>query len=138
TSCLRQKFFDHLDLWDAVEYCHMHMRGLNFNRKAELVAKDRGLPFVGTSDAHELFMFGKNHTLVDAEKDTLSVFRAIRDGRTQHYAPPLSPWGAFKVLAVMEVWDRLLRMLTAQGRAKVRARKQQRKRSERAAEAGSS
>lgn len=137
TSCLRQKFFDHLDLWDAVEYCHMHMRGLNFNRKAEPVAKERGLPFVGTSDAHELFMFGRNHTLVDAEKDTLAVFRAIRNGRTQYYAPPLSPWGAFKVIAVMEVWDRLLRVFTAQGRAKVQARKQQRKRSERAAEAGS-
>ncbi len=136
TSCLRQEFFDHLDLWDAVEYCHMHMRGLNFNRKAELVAKERGLPMVGTSDAHELFMFGKNHTLVDAEKDMLSVFRAIRGGRTQYYAPPLSPWGAFKILSIMEGWDRLLRIFTARGRAKVEARKRLRKRSRHPTDAG--
>lgn len=123
-QCLGRKFFEHMDLWDAVEVCHMHMRGLNFNWKAERVAKERGLPTVGTSDAHELFMFGKNHTLVDAEKDTLSVFRAIRAGKVRHFAPPLSPWGAVRVLACMEFRDRLVRVFTARGRAKVRARRQ--------------
>ncbi|MFA6560991.1 MAG: PHP-associated domain-containing protein [Verrucomicrobiia bacterium] len=123
-QCLQHKFYGNLDLWDAVEYCHMHIRGLNFNLKAERVAKEQGLPLVGTSDAHELFMFGTNHTLVDAEKDMLSVFRAIRGGKVLHYAPPLSPWGALKVLACMEVRDRLRRIFTAEGRAKTLARRQ--------------
>ncbi|MBI5684209.1 MAG: PHP domain-containing protein [Verrucomicrobia bacterium] len=123
-QCLRRKFFEQMDLWDAVEVCHMHIRGLNFNRRAERVAKERGLPLVATSDAHQLFMFGANHTLVDAEKEMLPVFRAIRAGKVRHYSPPLSPWGAFKVLACMEVKDRLARIFTAQGRAKQRARRE--------------
>ncbi|MCX6900521.1 MAG: hypothetical protein NT105_17720 [Verrucomicrobia bacterium] len=114
-QCLQHKFYGNLDLWDAVEYCHMHIRGLNFNLKAERVAREQGLPLVGTSDAHELFMFGTNHTLVDAEKDMLSVL------------------GAFKVFVVMEFWDRLARVFTARGRAKALARRQVFERADRAA-----
>lgn len=123
-QCLGQKFFEHMDLWDAVEVCHMHMPGLDFNRRAKRVAKERGLPLVGTSDAHALFMFGTNHTLVDAEKEMLAVFRAIRAGKVQHYSPSLSPWGAFKVVACMEVRDRWVRVFTARGRAAAARRRQ--------------
>jgi len=127
-QCLQEKFFEHPDLWDTVEYCHMHMRGLNFNAKAERVARERGLPLVATSDAHELFMFGTNHTLVDADKEMMAVFRAIRAGKVRHYSTPHSVWGAAKVLAFMEVWDRLARVFTARGRAKVLARRLHRER----------
>lgn len=128
-QCLREKFHENADLWEAVEYCHMHMPGLNFNRQAERAAAEAGLPLVATSDAHEMFMFGTNHTLVDAEKDMLSVFRAIRAGKTRHISPPLTPWGAARVLLWMEVWDRLARILTPSGRAKTRARHRARTRS---------
>jgi predicted metal-dependent phosphoesterase TrpH len=128
-QCLQEKFYEHADLWDAVEYCHMHMPVLNFNRRAERAAKEAGLPLIGTSDAHELFMFGANHTFVDAEKDMLAVFRAIRAGKTRHVSPALSPWNAAKVLMYMEIWDRLARVFTARGRAKARARRLARERS---------
>jgi predicted metal-dependent phosphoesterase TrpH len=131
-QCLRQKFFEHMDLWDAVEVCHMHMRGVDFNRRAERAAEARGLPLVGTSDTHHLFMFGTNHTLVDAEKETLAVFRAIRAGRVRRYSPPLTLGGAMKVLACMEVKDRLARVFTARGRARQRARRLHRERANQA------
>ena len=135
SQCLRHECLGHMDLWDAIEYCHMHLRWLNFNREAERVAREHGLPLVGTSDAHELFMFGTNHTLVDAEKEMLSVFRAIRAGKVRYYAPPLSVWRALKVLAFMQVWERLGRVLTTAGRAKQAARRLRRERAERAAKA---
>jgi len=100
-QCLHDDFLSNLDLWDAVEYCNLHMPGLNLNRKAERIALEKNLPIVGTSDSHELFMFGNNYTLVDADKDMLSVFRAIRAGRIQRHAPALSPWRAAKTFWFM-------------------------------------
>ena len=100
-QCLHGDFEANLDLWDAVEYSHLHMRGLNYNRKTERLAGEHGIPIVATSDAHELFMFGGNYTLVDAGKDMLSVFRAIRAGRVQRHTPALSPWRAAKTFWFM-------------------------------------
>jgi len=106
-QCLQDEFLANLDLWDAVEYCHLYMRGLNFNLKTERIAAEKNLPIVGTSDAHEMFMFGDNYTLVDAEKDMMSVFRAIRAGRVQCHAPPLSPWRATRTFWCM-VFDHIV------------------------------
>ena len=100
-QCVGDAFEPNLDLWDAIEYCHMYVRGLNFNRAAVRAAEAHHLPLVANSDAHEFFMFGRNYTLVDAEKDMLSVFRAIRAGKTQYYAPPLSVWQAAKTMSYM-------------------------------------
>ncbi len=116
-QCLREAFEANIDLWDAVEYCHMHVRGLNFNRAAERAAKAHRLALVANSDAHEFFMFGRNYTLVDAEKDVVSLFRAIRAGRTQYYAPPLSVWRAAKTMGFMMFRHGFARWFSARHRA---------------------
>ncbi len=111
-QCLQGQFTKQADLWDAVEYCHMHTRWLNFNRAAVRAAKEHGLPLVGTSDAHELFMFGDRYTLVEAEKDMLSVFRAIRRGKVEFVSPPHSFWGAAATLYYMEVRHHVIHLFS--------------------------
>ena len=135
-QCLREEFEANVDLWDAVEYCHMHIRGLNFNRAAVRAAAAHGLPLVANSDAHELFMFGRNYTLVDAEKDMLSLFRAIRAGKTQYHAPPLSLWEATKTAGVMSFRHGFARWFSARHRAAWLAKKRRHREMKRAQKQG--
>jgi len=49
---LRGMLRQHVNLFDAVEYCHFYTERLDFNRPAIKFAKEHGLPMVGSSDAH--------------------------------------------------------------------------------------
>lgn len=111
-QCLREEFERNADLWDAVEYCHMHTRWLNHNHAAVQAAGKHGLPLVGTSDAHELFMFGDRYSLVDAGKDMLSVFRAIRARRVEYVSRPHSVWSAGWTFFCMEFRHHVIRVFS--------------------------
>ena len=56
---LHRHFERNLDLFDAVEYCHMHFPWLNLNRRGVRIAEQHGKAVVATSDAHNLWMFGR-------------------------------------------------------------------------------
>jgi predicted metal-dependent phosphoesterase TrpH len=86
-----------IDLFDAIEYCHLHFPWLDLNRKAQRVAGRHGKTVVATSDAHNLWMFGRHYTLVEAEPTIPAIFRAIRQGRVEFHSPPISLWGCFKM-----------------------------------------
>lgn len=66
-------------LFDAVEYSHLYTKKVNFNLKAQKFAKNHGLPILGLSDAHSLRQLDYTYTLIDAEKEPESIFRAIKD-----------------------------------------------------------
>jgi len=86
-----------MDAFDAVEYCHFHFSWLNLNRKAERVAARHGKPVVANSDAHNLWMFGRHYTLVDAAPTIPAIFRAIREGRVQFHSPPTTVRECFRM-----------------------------------------
>ncbi len=94
-----------IELFDAIEYCHLHFPWLNLNRQAERVAARTGKPLVATSDAHNLWMFGNHYTLVDAEPTIPSLFAAIRAGRVEQHSPPETIGNCWR----MFISDRLLR-----------------------------
>ena len=81
----------HLRYFHAIEYCHFYSQGINFNQMALRVSEAHGIPVVGNSDAHFLSQFGTTYSLIHAEKDPESIFRAIRDGRSEVVSRPLSP-----------------------------------------------
>jgi predicted metal-dependent phosphoesterase TrpH len=66
-------------LFDAVEYSHLYTRKLNFNLKAQNFAKSKGMPLLGLSDAHSLKQLDYTYTLIDSDKDIVSIFEAIRE-----------------------------------------------------------
>lgn len=80
----------HIDLFDAIEYCHFYTGWINFNRQAVRVAKEHGLPLVGTSDVHHLWQLGKTWSLIEAEKNVDSVLDAIRRGAVEVVTRPLA------------------------------------------------
>jgi len=98
SQCLGRHLEENIDIFDAIEYCHLYTRLWNLNRKAVRVAESHRKPLLATSDAHALWMLGKNYTWVEARPTMASVFAAIRAGRVKPHSEPLSPWGvAYKL-----------------------------------------
>jgi predicted metal-dependent phosphoesterase TrpH len=89
-TSLNSKLEEHLDIFDAIEYSHCYLEKINFNKKAEDLAKKFGLPLIGTSDAHFLWQIGTTYSLIEAEKDLESVIAAIREGKVEIVTEPLS------------------------------------------------
>ena len=94
SNCLGDKFVENIGLFDAVEHSFFYRKHFNLNRKAIRIAKERGIPLVGTSDLHNLRWMGYNYTLVDADKDPESIVRAVRGNKIKLVTQPL-PWKVF-------------------------------------------
>jgi predicted metal-dependent phosphoesterase TrpH len=103
---LHRHFERNLDLFDAVEYCHLHFPWLNLNRRGVRIAEQNGKAVVATSDAHNLWMFGDYYTLVDAEPTQESIFRAIREHRVQLHSPHNTIWDCLRMLVVDPILER--------------------------------
>ena len=91
THCLNGLLLRHLELFDAIEYCHFYSVGINFNIKAIEVSESKGIPLVGNSDTHFLSQLGTTYSLIHAEKSLEAIFAAIRENRVDVITRPLSP-----------------------------------------------
>jgi len=81
TTCLHRKLVEHIDLFDAIEYCSVYTAFCNPNRRAVRVAKRYGLPLVGTSDSHTLPYTSPTFSWIEAEEQTVpAVLHALRKG----------------------------------------------------------
>ena len=89
SQCLGRHLEENIDLFDAIEYCHLYTRFWNLNKRAAEVAHAHGKPMVATSDAHALWMFGRNYTLVDAPRTMAGIFQAVREGRGHPHSEPI-------------------------------------------------
>lgn len=98
-SCLRGLMDRHADLFDAVEWNAMFTRALDFNRRAERWAAAHGKPMVGNGDVHRLYQLGSCYSLVDAAHDPGAICDAIRRGRIEIVAEPLSATRAALTMA---------------------------------------
>jgi len=78
-------------LVDAIEINSMHVRGIDFNRRAGEWATRHGKPLVGNTDLHLLTQLGTTYSLVDCDQRTPdAICNAIRAGRVQVVANALS------------------------------------------------
>jgi hypothetical protein len=95
---------EHIELFDALEFCHFYSQRINFNLRAVEVSRSFGLPLIGNSDAHFFSQLGSTYSLVYAEKNLESVFEAIRQNRLKIVSRPL------KHLEMGSIANRFLRM----------------------------
>lgn len=77
-------------LFDAIELCHLYTRRFDCNRRARRAARELELPMVGTSDCHVLRQLNTTYTLIDAQKDIVSVLDAIKRGNLVVVSSPLT------------------------------------------------
>ena len=89
-SCLRGLMDRYASLFDAVEYNAMFTSTVNFNRQAERWAARHGKPLVGNGDVHRLRQLGTTYSLIEAERHPDAICEAIRAGRVQVEARPIS------------------------------------------------
>jgi predicted metal-dependent phosphoesterase TrpH len=92
TYSLNGYLLKHRSLFDALEYCHFYSPRINFNQKAIEVCQSHGFPLIGNSDAHFLSQFGTTYSLIYAEKNLESIFKAIRENRIEVVTRPLTPF----------------------------------------------
>lgn len=90
----------HTDLFDVVERNAMFTRVVDFNQKAERWARAHGKPMVGNGDVHRLCQLGSTYSIVDAPPDAGAICEAVRKGRVEVHAEPLSVFTAATLL-----WD---------------------------------
>ena len=88
--CLREKLWQHIELFDAIEFSHFYTPRVDFNRAAVKLARALGLPLMGTSDSHIDAQFGTTFSLIDAAPTVESVLSAIKAGRVGVVSRPLS------------------------------------------------
>jgi predicted metal-dependent phosphoesterase TrpH len=97
-ASLREMMNHRASLFDAVEYNAMFTMALNFNRQAEQWARSHGKPMVGNGDVHRLRQLGSTFSLVDAEPTADAICSAIRDGRVEVQAQPISVTSAATIM----------------------------------------
>jgi predicted metal-dependent phosphoesterase TrpH len=89
SQCLGRHLEENIDVFDAIEYCHLYTRFWNLNKRAVRVAREHHKPMVATSDSHALWMFGNNYTLLDVPKTMAGVFRGVREGLGKPHSEPI-------------------------------------------------
>lgn len=86
------RLLQEIDCFDAIEFCHFHVRLFNPNRRAKRVASRFDKPLIATSDAHRLHAFGRHYTSipVPAALNAENVFAALRNGPLRLTSPACS------------------------------------------------
>jgi len=97
--CLRERLWQEIELFDAIEFSHFYTPRVDFNRAAVKLAGAVGLPLVGTSDSHLEEQFGTTFSLIEADPTVESVLSAIRKGRLSVVSRPLSLTRCFSIVA---------------------------------------
>jgi len=92
---LGNKLVKNIDIFDAIEVCHFYTNKVNKKRndKAITIAKKYNKALVANSDIHMLEYFNEEHySLVNSQKDIISIFNAIKGGKVEIRTKPLSFW----------------------------------------------
>lgn len=88
--CLEERLYEHLELFDALEFCFFYSKWINFNRKMLRFSEQSGLPVVGNSDCHLLKYMGASCSVIHAESLSMeAIFSAIRSNCVQVVAEPI-------------------------------------------------
>ena len=102
---LRGRLLEEIDLFEAIELSHFYTRRIDFNRPAIRLAKETGLPLVGTSDSHVIRQFGTTFSLIESEPTVASVLQAIRKGQIRVESRPLALQECAAIAGAMAVAD---------------------------------
>ncbi len=109
TVALRALFRKNIRLFDAVELSHHYCPRLDFNKKALRLARQHGLPVVGTSDAHQRCQFNTTYSLIEAYPDTETIIDAIKKGKVKVVTKPLPLSLLIRINMVMFIRNHIMK-----------------------------
>jgi predicted metal-dependent phosphoesterase TrpH len=88
--CLRDHLEKSPEFFDAIECSGFHVRGIDFNRRGEVLAAKLNKPLVGSGDIHYLWQLGRTFTWVYSEPGVLPVLQAVKEGFIRIQKAPLT------------------------------------------------
>ena len=105
-------FFDkikkHLTCFDGIELSWWYSKFINFNRRGKNLAKKHSLPFIGTSDTHNLPWLEKTWCEIEASELTIeSVFEALKKGNFTNHTKPVPTWEMLILMPLIVIRDKL-------------------------------
>ncbi len=90
---LNGKLAKNIDLFDAIEYSWFYSKILNPNIQGQITAEKYNLPFIATSDTHNLDFINSSFAFIETEEKTIpALFAAIRKKKIKNENPPKKFW----------------------------------------------
>ncbi len=96
---LQSDLLTYIHLFDAIEFAQYYNSLINFNKRAVDTASRYKKPLIATSDCHFLWQFGDTFSLVEAKKDIHSIIKAVKSGKVEIIAKPISLFRMAKVMS---------------------------------------
>lgn len=79
----------HVALFDAIEHSWFYSKFFDLNILAKRVARKNNLPFIATSDTHDIAYLKTAYAVLDVEEPTIeNVFKAIRSQSFTNFVQP--------------------------------------------------
>lgn len=101
--CLGKLLEKYIDVFDGIEYCHFYMSCFNwFNNKALKIAEKYHKPLIANSDSHSFHQFNRTYSLVGAEKNIFSIFKAIKENKVSMITEPIPVLTCLKIFLPMK------------------------------------
>ncbi len=86
---LQKKLGEYARLFDAIEHSWFYSTHINCNTKAKNMATKLNLPFIATSDTHNLKFLNTNYAEIEVEEKTIpALFKAIRERKFTNTTSP--------------------------------------------------
>ena len=99
---LQENLEKNIDLFDAVEYSWYHSKRFNGpNKKAVKMAEKHGKPVLGTADNHILKYVNHTYSLIESEKNTEAIFKAIKANKIEIVSHNLPWWKLGTIITYM-------------------------------------
>ena len=119
---------EHIECFDAIEFCHFHVPLFNPNRRAARLAAAHGKPLLATSDAHRRRFFGSDYSLLgvegrDGTPTVDQVFSAMRAHRIRLVNPPRGLLRFFAALFFVLIVTPIMRRRPGSRRAQSKRRR---------------
>lgn len=90
---LQRKLMKNADIFDAIEHSWFYSPHWNRNTRAQEAAKKLQLPFIATSDLHDLRFMNTNYAEIEVDSPSIEhVFTAIRNRKFTNTTSPRRLW----------------------------------------------
>jgi predicted metal-dependent phosphoesterase TrpH len=87
--CLGDELEAHKELFDGIEYSWFYTKRIDMNKEAAAFAKANAIPYVATSDLHDLRFMGVSYANVEVEEMSIpALFAALRAGKFTNTSSP--------------------------------------------------
>lgn len=103
--CLGRKLKKYKDIFDAIEFSWFYTKHVDLNKKAARFAKEQNIPYVSTSDLHDLRFMHTSYANVEVDEMTIpALFAALRNRKFTNTSSPrrlfreLIPYFFYRVL----------------------------------------